>query len=118
VDELSDDELAAFVKRDARWQSTAAAPSFLPGVPPSCVDLAPYWCARFELEGRKKATPSGGEFRLDPKESVEGIARRLVDWAFRFASRKHHPDHGGSHEGMVRLAQARDALLKAVNPVH
>lgn len=41
---------------------------------------------------------------------VRELAGEIVARGFRALAGEHHPDHGGDHEAMVRLAQARDAL--------
>jgi hypothetical protein len=66
--------------------------------------------------GKPEAYPGGLERRVDGIElradaSVEQIARIMVSTSFRQASRKYHPDHGGSTELMARIIQARSLLL-------
>jgi hypothetical protein len=49
------------------------------------------------------------------KQSVEQIAHDMLMQAFRQASRKHHPDHGGEPEDMRRVYAARDMILRAIH---
>jgi len=51
LSELSDEELAHFVRVDARHQTKAPLTSSW--FPPSCPDLSQYWFAKYELERRK-----------------------------------------------------------------
>jgi len=119
VSELSDEELTRFVKGDARYQTT---PATLPGIfglnlTLSCPNLAPYWCALFELERRRAGDASQSLVvpDLDPSDTTEQISRKLVNFAFRMVSKKYHPDHGGRHEFMLRITKARELLLEAAN---
>jgi hypothetical protein len=47
--------------------------------------------------------------------SVEQIAHEMLTHAFRQASLKHHPDHGGDPENMRRVYLARDIFLRAIH---
>lgn len=113
VEDLTDDELTSFLARDGRNQwKVAITPLFvLPGTTnkPMCLDLAPYWCARYELVSRK---PTGAEaakgLEVRPDDTDLTVANRLIDYAFRVAALKQHPDHGGTNAGMQRLIRARD----------
>jgi hypothetical protein len=48
------------------------------------------------------------------QQSVEQIAHDMLMQAFRQASCKHHPDHGGNPEDMRRVYAARDMILRAI----
>jgi hypothetical protein len=61
------------------------------------------------VEQRVERRLDGIELR--PDASVEQIAHIMVSTSFRQASRKYHPDHGGSTEMMARIIQARNLLL-------
>jgi hypothetical protein len=52
------------------------------------------------------------EIRAD--DSVEHIAQVMVTQAFRKASLKYHPDHGGDPEIMRRVYAAREVMLRAI----
>jgi hypothetical protein len=41
---------------------------------------------------------------------VQAAAVELIASGFRAAARRRHPDTGGSHQAMIELAAARDAL--------
>lgn len=117
VDDLSGEDLQRFIDWDARSQSTLPCRDLFNPQRQYCVDLAPYWCARYELERRKNAElqpePSGPV--IGDSDSAEEIARKLVRYAYRHAARRHHPDHGGSDELMIRITAAKGLLLAAVN---
>jgi hypothetical protein len=48
------------------------------------------------------------------RQSVEQIAHDMLMQAFRQASSKHHPEHGGDPEDMRRVYAARDMILRAI----
>lgn len=118
LSDLSDEELVIFLRVDARHQSRPVAPGVLAwGLPPSCADLSQYWFAKYELERRKPEAKrsSSAAFEIADTDTKEDIAWKLVSYGFRMASRRFHPDHGGSSTSMQRLNEARDfvkTLLK------
>jgi hypothetical protein len=59
-------------------------------------------------------TPAASPVSSD-HQSVEQIAHEMLMQAFRQASRKHHPDHGGDPEEMRRVYAARDMILRAIH---
>jgi hypothetical protein len=92
VDQLSDEELKLFITGDAGRQTKAPEASFF-GLPPLCSDLAPYWCARFELERRKPETAREGfAWEISSGDNDRVIARKFVESGFRAAARRYHPD--------------------------
>jgi hypothetical protein len=113
VEDLTDDELPRFMTGYARNQWKVGIMPFLTlsGTTPQpmCLDLAPYWCARYELVRRK---PNGAEpakvLEVRPDDTDLTLANRLIEYAFRVAAMKQHPDHGGTNAGMQRLIRARD----------
>jgi hypothetical protein len=40
------------------------------------------------------------------------LAAELIDFGFKRAAARHHPDHGGAHRDMVLLSEIRDQLLQ------
>lgn len=110
LSELSDEELNRFIRRDAGSQFSEARSSFF--VPSSHVfwDHSQYWFARYELERRKPESERDILASLDVREgdNTVVIARKLVDFGWRAASRKLHPDHGGDTATMQRVNAAHD----------
>ena len=55
--------------------------------------------------------------RPDPRGtmSVEQIGHEMLTHAFRQASLKHHPDHGGDPENMRRVYVVRNIFLHAIH---
>jgi hypothetical protein len=111
LSELSDQELASFLRWDAQSQKATA----LQGIfgRPICLDLSQYWFAKYELERRKEPAgrESAGSFTLTADDTNERIAPRLLKYGYRFASRKCHPDAGGDTRSMRQLTAARDYAL-------
>jgi hypothetical protein len=102
---------------DARSQLTAPHRNLFDPQRQYCVDLAPYWCARYELERRRNAELQPGPPGpvIGDRDSIEEIARKLADYGYRRAAQRCHPDHGGSHEVWIRLMAAKNRLLAAAN---
>jgi hypothetical protein len=94
------------------------------------------WFSRFDTPGRNSqafypfdfeqpaAKPrTTREARIQPvlrtvnsdRQSIEQIAHEMLMQAFRHASQKHHPDHGGDPEEMRRVYAARDMILRAIH---
>jgi len=114
LSELSDAELAIFLRGDARFQSGPCASSLLGVFPPLCPDLSQYWFAKYELE-RRKPEAQRTAFDIAKADTKEDIAWKLVNYSFRAVSRKYHSDLGGDDATMRRIIEARDyirALLK------
>ena len=63
----------------------------------------------FEPAASSRPTPSAATGR-----SVEQIAHEMLAQAFRQASLKYHPDHGGDPEDMRRVYAAREMMLRAI----
>jgi hypothetical protein len=105
---LADGDLECFVRVDARFQTKPVAT--LEGALLSCPDLSQYWFAKYELERRKpdaqRQPPAALEIRL--AQTPESVALTLIQYGYRAASRKYHPDHGGDTGIMQLLNAARD----------
>ena len=111
VNELADHELKAFAAGSARSQVTYAIPGFLPDWPAYWPDHSHYWCARFELERRsKEVNPPRGPV-ISVSDSIENIATKLANYAYRLAAKSHHPDLGGDKEVFLKLEAAHKLLL-------
>lgn len=41
-----------------------------------------------------------------------GVVAELIEAGFRALAKKHHPDVGGTHQGMLQVGQARDYLMQ------
>ncbi len=95
---------------DAQWQTMVAPPNFFFPGQHICRDLSQYWFAKYELEHRKgpaEREPSSS-IKLTADDTIESIAARLVDYGFRAATRKYHPDAGGDNRTMQQLNAARE----------
>lgn len=68
-----------------------------------------YW-SRFRSGGAGFAS-SSSRIAAEDKD----MANELINAGYRALSRKHHPDAGGSHEAMVKVNRALDALRKMVS---
>lgn len=116
LSELTDDELNRFLRLDARFQtkpasaslwtpppSTWRAPSF-----PWCLDMSQYWFAKYELERREfeSRRDPGATLNIAASDTEEAVARKFVDYGFRAASRKYHPDRGGDTATMQKVNAA------------
>jgi hypothetical protein len=125
VNELSDDDLVAFIKADARGQTRQAfkLPEFFElfskepkeiDPPITVFDHAHYWCARFELERRKPDAQrtAGASLEIDRIDTDQAIAVKLLDYGYKTAARKYHPDRGGSTAIMQQLNRARELARK------
>lgn len=110
LSDLSDNDLEEFLRRDARKQNGIVFVSLAPPSKHSYRDLSQYWFAKYELEKRKPAAQRTGASSLEiaAGDTKEGIALKLVNFGYRVASLKHHPDCGGSNETAQRLNEARD----------
>lgn len=73
-------------------------------------DVSPYWFAKYELERRKPESARTASAALDvgPQDDKATLVLKLLDYGFRAASRKYHPDRGGDTSVMQRLNEARD----------
>lgn len=115
VNDLSDEELQTFLKREAGWQYREA---FRPlsgfVVPPTCPDFSQYWCAKYELERRKgEVIPVGITLpEIQTSDDYKHVARRLFDYAYKLAAKRYHPDRGGDNEVMKLIIAARDFVKK------
>jgi len=109
---LSNEDLTSFLKWDAQFQTIVNTPnipsSFFANLPKP--DFSQYWFAKYELERRRKVAEGEptSSIKLTAEDTSASIAWRLVDYAYRAASRKHHPDAGGDTRSMQRLNAARD----------
>ena|ERR1035438_3350162 len=119
LSELSNEELASFLRLDAGSQTSVALPNIFPSQPVICRDLSQYWFAKYELERRK------GPGEREPATSIElttddtddSIAQRLLSYGYRAASRRYHPDNkGGDTRSMQRLTAARDYARARLRP--
>lgn len=106
LSELSDEELTHFLRIDARHQTRPLSRGLLG---PLCPDLSHYWFAKYELERRKPEAQRAASASLEiaGSDSKETIALKLAEYGYRVASRKYHPDLGGSTETMQRINAAR-----------
>jgi hypothetical protein len=77
-------------------------------------DLSPRLREAMEdaLAGRSRSARQRSPIKVI--EKVRDQFRTAVKTWYRHASRKHHPDHGGSNERMAVINEARDELLEAV----
>lgn len=106
VNDLSDDELEAFLKADARRQPRRHFGSF---------DARHYWYAKYEFERRKSSPAPRVPLEIADSDTAADIALKLVRLGFRGASMKHHPDHdGGDNSTMRRLIAAREFAVKRI----
>jgi len=108
LSDLSVEELEKFLRRDARRQNGNVFVSPDPPYTRSYQDLSQYWFAKYELERRKPAAHRTGASSLEigAGDTKESVALKLVNYGYRAASLKHHPDHGGSNETTQRLNEA------------
>jgi Putative quorum-sensing-regulated virulence factor len=53
--------------------------------------------------------------RIVAPEAVRGQVKDTVKSWYRHASRKHHPDHGGSSERMLVVNDAYESLVEAID---
>lgn len=67
-----------------------------------------YW-SRFHSGGGGFASNGNGIPAAD-----KAMALDMINAGYRALSRKHHPDAGGSHEKMVEVNRALEALRKVV----
>src|ERR1700693_2595746 len=113
LSELSDEELIYFLRCDAQSQTRDTVPSFLSRSLRTCLDFSQYWFARYELERRKVTSgrESTSSFKLTANDTNEIIASRLVNYGYRLAALKYHPDVGGENRSMQQLTAARDYAL-------
>jgi len=125
VNELSDDDLVAFIKAGARWQTKEV---FKPlGVfelfskkskevdsPITVPDHTHYWCALYELERRKPDSQrsAGASLEISTADTDQAIGVKLLDYGYKAASRKYHPDRGGNTAVMQQINNARDLARK------
>jgi hypothetical protein len=110
LSELSNEELTSFMRWDAQWQTTVALSNILLPGQHICRDLSQYWFAKYELEHRKglaEREPTSS-IKLTADDTNDSIAWRLLDYGFRAATRKYHPDAGGDNRSMQQLNAARD----------
>lgn len=108
LSELSDEELAAFLRTDA-WRQLRWVTPLLPQLKPCFLDMSQYWFAKYELERRKpdtQRTPTSLD--ISPNESRGMVAQKLAEYGFKAASRMYHPDRGGSTVIMQLLNEARE----------
>jgi hypothetical protein len=63
---------------------------------------------------RRRAIGDAGHIPQDLRETAIEIVAR----GYRALSRERHPDAGGSHDGMIDLVKARDALRALVEAPH
>lgn len=107
LSDLSDEELVHFVRVDARHQTKAPLTSGW--FPPLCPDLSQYWFAKYELERRKPESQRASTISLEiaSGEVKESVTLKLVEYGYRAASRKYHPDRGGDTAIMQTLNAAR-----------
>jgi hypothetical protein len=121
LSELSDEELAAFLRVDAQCQTAFAIPNLFLSTsqPIVCRDLSQLWFAKYELERRRKE-PAEREgttsFKLTANDTNESIAQRLLNYGYWAASRKYHPDAGGDTRRMQQLTAARDFARARLKP--
>ena len=110
LSELSDEELNRFIQRDAGSQFRKAQSSLLSASEHYCWDHSQYWFAQYELERRKPETQReiAASLKIRDGDTPATIARKLVDFGWRAASRKFHPDRGGDTAVMQILNSARD----------
>lgn len=92
---------------DARYQSKA--PVVCGWFPPSCSDLSQYWFAKYELQRREPEAQRASSISLEitSGETRESIVLKLVQYGYRAASSKYHPDRGGDTAIMQSLNAAR-----------
>ena len=120
LSELTDEELVRFLYSDATRQHQKVLS--IPGLPPlpTYLDLSHYWFVKYELERRKP------ESRLDTNASLDilatdneaAIALKLVEFGYRAASRKHHPDKGGATSTMQKVNAARHMMRRLLKSIH
>lgn len=67
-----------------------------------------YWRRSYSSNGGGFATRSG--IAAQDKD----MALEMINAGYRTLSRKHHPDAGGSHEKMVEVNRALEALRKII----
>lgn len=122
---LSDEELRLFIRVDARRQTVPAFPplqwpsllqTLHPQAPCNSPDLSQYWFAKYELERRTPEQKRPVSLELSASDSDETVALKLLEYGFRAASRKFHPDHGGDTTVMQRLNGARDLARNRLRP--
>ena len=108
LSEMSDEELNIFMRRDARNQAGQPVTTWFP-IPPYCPDLSQYWFAKYELERRRPEAQreSAATLKVLAGDTKEEIAMKLVNYGFRAASRKYHPDKGGDTLTMQRINEAQ-----------
>lgn len=117
LSELSNENLNSFLRLDARSQTSVAFPSILTSQPITCRDLSQYRFAKYELE-RRKGLPEREQttsVELTAEDTDDSIAQRLLNYGYRAASRKYHPDQGGDRS-MQRLTAARDYARARLRP--
>ena len=71
-----------------------------------------YW-SRFH-SGNGGGSSSGFAPRAGISAQDKAMALDMINAGYRALSRKHHPDAGGSHEKMVEVNRALEALRKVV----
>jgi hypothetical protein len=108
LSDLSDEELNTFLRVDARCQLRDAT-NLSAWFPHSYLDLSQCWFAKYELERRKPETQRAANTSLEiaKGDTKESIALKLIEYGYRAASRKFHPDHGGDNTIMQNLNAAR-----------
>jgi hypothetical protein len=109
LSELSDEELNLFMLRDARNQARKPVTESWFPIPPYCPDLSQYWFAKYELERRKPDAQREpvASLKIIAGDTKEEVAWKLVQYGFRAASRKYHPDKGGDTRTMQRVNEAQ-----------
>jgi hypothetical protein len=94
IHDLSDDELQLFLTSSAVGQQVPRSEtSSWSGLAMQCSDHSHYWAARFEIEQRKEATrPKPTSLEIHSDEDFRKVARHLLQYGFREATRKYHSD--------------------------
>ncbi|MFZ0736914.1 MAG: hypothetical protein WBL70_05480 [Candidatus Acidiferrales bacterium] len=110
LSDLSDEELQRFMSKDARRQTKSAHVSLLAPSSHWCFDLSQYWFAKYELERRKPEShrEANASLNILVSDAGETIAQKLVEFGYRAASRKYHPDRGGDTAIMQKVNVARE----------
>lgn len=106
LSELADEELKYFLRVDAQLQ-TGTVFSFLDLSSMPYMDRSQYWFAKFELERRKPESQRKPSVEITASDTPANVALKLLDYGFRIASQKYHPDRGGDTATMQRLSEAR-----------
>jgi hypothetical protein len=78
-------------------------------VPGTCPDLSQYWFARYELERRKPDSQREPiTIVVTSSDAKEDVALNLIEYGYRLASQKYHPDRGGDTAIMQVINSARE----------